>query len=77
MNKRHILFFMPSLSGGGAEQVTFNLIKQMNTEKYHVTALLFRRSLEDRKEKKNIQNLVTKLILLNLKGRDSERFFLN
>ena len=36
MNKRHILFFMPSLSGGGAEQVTFNLIKQMNTEKYHV-----------------------------------------
>ena len=68
MNKRHILFFMPSLSGGGAEQVTFNLIKQMNTEKYHVTALLFRRSLEDRKEKKNIQNLSNQINIIELEG---------
>ena len=68
MNKKHIVFFMPSLSGGGAEQVTFNLIKQMNTEKYNVTALLFRRPLEDTKEPKIIQNLSDQVNIIELKG---------
>tara|TARA_B100001179_G_scaffold232407_1_gene225198 strand:+ start:595 stop:1701 length:1107 start_codon:yes stop_codon:yes gene_type:complete len=76
MNKKHIVFFMPSLSGGGAEQVTFNLIKQMNTEKYNVTALLFRRSLEDKKEKKNLKDLSNQINIIELEGsRLREVFF--
>ena len=68
MNKKHIVFFMPSLSGGGAERVTSNLIKQMNTEKYNVTALLFQRSLEDKKEKKNLKDLSNQINIIELKG---------
>ena len=48
--------------------MTFNIIKQMNTEKYNVTALLFRQALEDKKEKKNLKDLSNQINIIELKG---------
>lgn len=36
---KKILFFIPTLSGGGAEKVLVNLVNNLNREKYEVTVL--------------------------------------
>lgn len=36
MKKTKILFFLPNLQGGGAERVTVNMIRQLNTELFDI-----------------------------------------
>lgn len=37
MNKKKILFFLPTLGHGGAEKVLVNLVNEMNREKFSIT----------------------------------------
>lgn len=41
MNKKNLLFVIPSLSAGGGEKSLVNLLTQMDYEKYHVDLFLF------------------------------------
>lgn len=41
--KQKIVFFLPNLNGGGAERVAVNMIRQLDSEKYHIYLLLVQR----------------------------------
>lgn len=38
--KKKIIFFLPTLNGGGAERVTVNILKQLDREKYDIHLVL-------------------------------------
>ena len=38
--KKKIIFYLPNLSGGGAERVTINILNQLNHQKYEIHLVL-------------------------------------
>lgn len=46
--KYNITLFIPSLSGGGAERVAVNIANHLDANKYHVTLLTLKQSIQER-----------------------------